>query len=103
MRWHRVFALLTGIATTVAAVVVGNVVFEGVAVGDPCDYHNGVVETTWLFDLYFPMTSANGYHPEPGLLFHLTTLALGIGAGVLVSGISIDASKPMNIDSSRRE
>lgn len=83
MRWQRPLAILIGIATTVTALLIGNVVYEVVATEDPCDYHNGVVETTWLFDLYFPMTSTNGFHPEPGLMFYLTALAVGIGLGVL--------------------
>lgn len=83
MRRHRLLAILIGIATTVTTGLVGNMVYEVVAVEDPCDYHNGVVETSWLFDLYFPMSSANGFHPAPGLVFYLTTLAAGIGLGVL--------------------
>lgn len=83
LRWQRSIAILIGIATTVTTGLVGHVFYEVVAVDDPCDYHNGVVETTWLFDLYFPMSSANGFHPAPGLVFYLTTLAVGTGLGVL--------------------
>lgn len=82
MRWQRLLPILIGITTAVIAVLIGNAVYAFV-VEDPCAYHNGVVETSWLFDLYFPMTSTNGFHPEPGLVFYLTTLAAGIGLGVL--------------------
>ncbi|MBK9758746.1 MAG: hypothetical protein IPO90_01945 [Flavobacteriales bacterium] len=54
-----------------------------IALPDICDYHNKDVETSWLFDLFFPAGGAGGGHPAPGLVFNLTALAGGIGAGIL--------------------
>lgn len=78
-----VIAIVLGIAGFIGLVLLGYVIFHMVALPDTCDYHNKDVDTSWLFDLFFPITAVNGFHPGPGLVFYLTALAGGIVAGVL--------------------
>jgi hypothetical protein len=81
--WRWTIAVGIGIATFIGLVRLGNFVFDRVAVPDLCDYHNGTVVTSWLFDLFFPMTALNGYHPGPGPVFHLTAIFGGWIASIL--------------------
>jgi hypothetical protein len=64
--------------------ILGVYIFNLVALPDHCDYHNKDVESGWLFDLFFPVTAVNGYHPGPGLFFYLFIIVLGISAGVWI-------------------
>lgn len=80
---YRLLASAIGVGTIISLVVLGHVIFDAVVLPDLCQYHFPDVETSWLFDLFFPMTAANGYHPGPGIVFHLTALIGGVGAGIL--------------------
>jgi len=52
---------------------------EGILIPDPCVYHGE--KTTKLFDLFYKMTSDEGYHPSPTTLNYVLTLTLGFGLG----------------------
>lgn len=49
---------------------------------DPCYYHTH--ETTSLFDLFYSLTSDNGYHPFPTMLNFVVTICVGMISGELV-------------------
>ena len=74
-------AIATGILVFILLVYGGHVLLDVLA-PDPCAFHNGRAESGWMFDLFFPMTASSGFHPEPGLVFHATTLCCGVGAGM---------------------
>ncbi len=52
---------------------------EGILIPDPCVYHGK--DTTKVFDLFYEMTSDEGYHPSPTTFNHVLTIILGIGLG----------------------
>jgi hypothetical protein len=83
MLLYRLIAIAIGVGTSMGLAVLGHLIFDAVALPDLCQYHLPDVKTGWLFDLFFPMTAANGYHPGPGMVFHLTALIGGTVAGTL--------------------
>lgn len=52
-----------------------------IIIPDPCSYHNKV--TSEFFNLFFEMTSTNGYHPEPTFLYFNFFTLIGIGLGLV--------------------
>src|SRR3990172_1741373 len=58
----------------------------GAVVGDPCEYHTiDDKELSFLFKLFYPMTSTSGYHPEPGWFNGIFALCVGVLLGIIVS------------------
>jgi hypothetical protein len=80
---HRTLSILIGLAVIVGLRILGEYIFNLLALPDLCDYHNKDVKTSWLFDLFLPQTSANGCHPGPGLFFYLFVISIGVGVGML--------------------
>jgi hypothetical protein len=54
---------------------------EAILIPDPCAYHSE--ETTKIFNLFYEITSDEGYHPSPTLFNYIVTLALGLSLGFL--------------------
>jgi hypothetical protein len=57
--------------------------------GDECQYHTS--ETSWLFDLFYDRSAANGYHPWPTwfnliISVWLPSLYLGRATAIYFSG-----------------
>ena len=82
MKQHRALPVVLALAVIVVLRVLGGYIFNLVALPDLCDYHNKDVQSSWLFDLFFPMSAANGYHPGPGMFFYLFIIFFGISAGI---------------------
>ena len=73
------FAILGMISTF----IVNYFILEKLIIPDPCYYHSH--DTTKLFDLFYSLTSAEGFHPIPTILNFSLTLTIGILIGVLLS------------------
>jgi len=55
---------------------------EGILIPDPCAYHGE--KTTQFFDLFYKMTSDEGYHPSPTTLNYVLTITLGLLLGFFI-------------------
>lgn len=56
---------------------------EGILIPDPCAYHGE--KTTQFFDLFYKMTSDEGYHPSPTTFNNVLTIALGLVLGIYIN------------------
>ena len=56
---------------------------QRIIIPDECYYHNR--ETSWLFELFYSQTAADGYHPFPTLFNFLFTVAVGAVLGIVVT------------------
>lgn len=56
---------------------------ENITIPDPCAYHSR--QTTKSFDLFYKMTSDEGYHPSPTRFNYVLTIALGLVLGVFIN------------------
>ncbi len=52
---------------------------------DPCYYHKH--ETTKIFDLFYELTTAEGYHPSPTKLNFIITIVIGMLLGLIIGKI----------------
>lgn len=80
---RRMLSILIALAVIIGLRILGGYIFNFVALPDLCDYHNKDVKTSWLFDLFFPQTSVNGFHPGPGLFFYFFIISIGVVTGVM--------------------
>ena len=55
----------------------------GIIIPDPCVYHGE--KTTKFFDLFYKMTSDEGYHPSPTTFNYVLTIALGLLLGIFIN------------------
>ncbi len=58
------------------------IVLDRILIPDPCKYHTA--STTMLFDLFYVIKSAEGFHPAPSLFNYLFTIGVGIFIGYWV-------------------
>ena len=54
-------------------------IVEQIIIPDPCLYHTK--ETTFLWNLFYTLSGAEGYHPFPTLLNFILTLIVGVFVG----------------------
>lgn len=54
---------------------------ENLIIPDPCYYHTGEDEVTWLFDLFYHFPSSEGYHPSPTTFNFVVTILAGAFLG----------------------
>ena len=60
-----------------------HLMIEGILIPDPCAYH--VKKTSKAFDLFYKMTSGEGYHPSPTIFNYVLTIAIGIVLGIFIN------------------
>ncbi|MDR1679386.1 MAG: hypothetical protein LBR81_06355 [Prevotellaceae bacterium] len=75
-----IFFIVTGFFLAVGL----NIVLYKIIIGDPCHWHN-VVDTNFVFDLFYEISSNTGYHPEPTFFNLIFTLLFGILLGLFLS------------------
>ena len=69
---------------------IGSMAIYGFMVPDPCEYHTiDDKDISFLFKLFYPMTSGNGYHPEPGFFNFVFFAVIGVLLGTIVSRMLI--------------
>ena len=72
----RVVSILGCLVFGIATVWMLNYgIIESIIIPDPCAYHSE--ESSVLFDMFYTVTSDEGYHPYPTLLNFALTLTLG--------------------------
>ena len=65
---------------------IGSMALYGFIVADPCEYHTvDDKDISWLFKLFYPMTSSSGFHPEPGRFNFIFFLSIGALSGIFVA------------------
>lgn len=73
------FCLFLGLLTA----FVLHFMIEGILIPDPCVYHGE--KTSKIFDLFYKMTSDEGYHPSPTTFNYVLTIALGLLLGIFIN------------------
>ncbi|MFM2225239.1 MAG: hypothetical protein RJA07_1441 [Bacteroidota bacterium] len=75
--------------STLAGCIVGflfNVfVVYNIIIPDPCYYHNHDFKTSRLFNLFYEITGAEGYHPTPTMFNIIFALVVGALLGFTLS------------------
>lgn len=70
------------ICGAISACLLNYLLLDKVIIPDPCYYHGH--DTTWLFDLFYDITSADGYHPFPSVFNFIFTISAGGVIGYFV-------------------
>jgi len=73
------FCLVSGLLVS----FVLHFMIEGILIPDPCAYHGE--KTTQFFDLFYKMTSDEGYHPSPTTFNYVLTITLGLLLGFFIN------------------
>jgi hypothetical protein len=96
MQWKRILLMsFCAIAGAILALIFNFAVIDSIVVPDPCYYHSH--DTTWLFDLFYKITSAEGYHPSPSVFNFIFTITAGTAAGIALAGFLLRKNKGKKI------
>ena len=81
----RLFKILGFTLTGIVIVFLFNYLFlERLIIPDPCYCYYHSHDTTKLFDLFYELTSSEGYHPTPTKLNLILTVIIGAMTGLLI-------------------
>lgn len=80
---QKIMITTSALAGIIIALLLNFFITEYILIPDPCYYHTH--DTTPLFDIFFDLTSSNGYHPFPSLFNFILTIVVGALLGVKIS------------------
>jgi hypothetical protein len=75
--------LLSTVTGAITALMLNFLIIQNILIPDPCYYHSH--ETGKLFDIFYEMTAAEGYHPLPTRFNLIFTILLGALSGLFFS------------------
>lgn len=75
--------ILSALAGTVLAFVFNFLILDKILIPDPCYYHTH--DTNKVFDIFYELTSSEGYHPFPTKFNFILTATFGAIIGVTFS------------------
>jgi hypothetical protein len=75
--------ILSTLAGTVLAFVFNYLILDKILIPDPCYYHTH--DTNKVFDIFYELSSAEGYHPFPTKFNFIFTATLGAIFGLTFS------------------
>ena len=78
----RLKTVLFAAGGAITALILNFVFIERLLIPDPCYYHTN--DTNSVFDLFYTISAAEGYHPSPTLFNFLLTVGIGIVLGLLL-------------------
>jgi hypothetical protein len=75
--------ILSSIGRIVLAFVFNFLIQYTIIIPDPCYYHTH--DTSKMFDIFYELTSDNGYHPFPTMFNFIFTASIGAIIGLITS------------------
>lgn len=75
--------ILSALAGTVLAFVFNFLILDKILIPDPCYYHTH--DTNKAFDIFYELTSGDGYHPFPTKFNFIFTATIGAIFGMTFS------------------
>lgn len=89
-----VLFILSALGGIVLAFVFNFLILDKILIPDPCYYHTH--DTNKIFDIFYELTSGDGYHPFPTKFNFIFTATIGATLGLTISIYKLkkrDASK----------
>lgn len=78
-----VIVILSALAGAVLAFVFNFLILDKILIPDPCYYHTH--DTNKVFDIFYELTSGDGYHPFPTKFNFIFTASIGAIFGLTFS------------------
>jgi len=78
-----VTVILSALAGAVLAFVFNFLILDKILIPDPCYYHTH--DTNKVFDIFYELTSGDGYHPFPTKFNFIFTATIGVIFGLTFS------------------
>jgi len=75
--------VLYSLSGTVLAFIFNFLVLDKILIPDPCYYHSH--DTNFVFDLFYEITSNDGFHPFPTKFNFIFTAIVGASIGLTIS------------------
>jgi hypothetical protein len=60
-------------------------ILNSIIIGDEEAYDTSDIKTSWLFDIFYTISSDTGYHPEPSYFNFIFTALIGLILGGIIS------------------
>lgn len=80
---NKAIVILSALAGTVLAFVFNFLILNKMLIPDPCYYHSH--DTNKVFDIFYELTSGEGYHPFPTKFNFIFTATIGAIFGLTFS------------------
>lgn len=80
---QKIINTISALAGAIIALFLNFFITSYILIPDPCYYHTH--DTTLLFDIFFDLTSSDGYHPFPSLFNFILTIIVGALLGLKIS------------------
>lgn len=65
--------------------LINHEIIEQIIIGDSCKYDTDGVQTGWIFNLFYTISSDTGYHPEPSMFNFIFTTIFSLFLGSISS------------------
>lgn len=80
---QKALVILSALGGIVLAFVFNFLILDKILIPDPCYYHTH--DTNKVFDMFYELTSGDGYHPFPTKFNFIFTATIGAILGLTIS------------------